>query len=123
MKNHKATVYDCLRSETPEGQIERIVVKDGYIEYRIWKPYCEFYNGKPVSFGRTCTMKYLATPDDMHLVFDDRYFIKDKRAESYTEDPEFYQKYALIGPMPKPIKGTWEDEMMDKMEKMKKRKK
>ena len=81
---NKLTIYECfVRLGIPESKIERFVVKDNYVEYRIWEPCSISYNGETYKYGRRCKVKYLT---------DERYFIKDQDAEFWTEDYEFYKQ-------------------------------
>lgn len=97
---NKLTIYECLvKWGIPESRIERFVVKDNYVEYRIWVP-CSISReyGTKYLYGRKCTVKYLTTPDELDLVFDERYFIKDQDAEFWTEDYEFYKQQTGVEP-------------------------
>ena len=70
---NKLTIFECfVRLGIPESKIERFVVKDNYVEYRIWEPCSISYNG--------------------------RYFIKDQDAEFWTEDYEFYKQQTGVEP-------------------------
>ena len=88
------TKYNKIQEE----RIEKIIVQDGFIEYRIWAPCSICTYGVVSSYGRKCTAKYIATPDDSDIIFDDKYFIKDDDAEFYTEDYEFYKKVTGVEP-------------------------
>ena len=88
---NKLTIYECfVRQGIPESKIERFVVKDNYVEYRIWEPCSISYNGETYKYGRRCKVKYLTTPDEMDLVFED--------AEFWTEDYEFYKQQTGVEP-------------------------
>lgn len=96
---NKLTIYECLiRLGTKESRIEKLIVKDNYVEYRIWEPASICYNGVEYAYGRRCRAKYLATPDELDLVFDESYFIKDEDGEYWTEDYEFYTQQTGLEP-------------------------
>lgn len=96
---NKLTIYECLvKWGIPESRIEKLVVKDNYVEYRIWDPCSICHNGETYKYGRRCKVKYLATPDEMDLVFDESYFVKDEDTEFWTEDYEFYKQQTGVEP-------------------------
>ena len=68
---NKLTIYECLvKWGIQESRIEKLVVKDNYVEYRIWEPCSISYSGKKhTKYGRRCSAKYLATPDELDLDF------------------------------------------------------
>jgi hypothetical protein len=109
----KISIRDFLESKINKRQIEKIVLDNGYIEYRIWSLSTISYDGKITSCGRKCVAKYLATPDDMGLYFNDNMYIKDERNEYYTEDFNFYED--LIGINPKQFIGLVDDEFYKKV--------
>lgn len=92
-----STVYNWLLQESPKEQIEKLML-DNCVEYRIWKPVVITYYDKIKSFGRRCTAKYLATLDESELLFNNGLYKKDKKAEVYTEDFDFYRLVSQIEP-------------------------
>lgn len=91
-------ILNNMGNPLKEEQVEKIVLQNGIIEYRIWRPCSIAHNGVVRSYGRNCSVKYLATPDDKDVVFNDKLFIKDDDAEFYTEDYEFYKKVTGVEP-------------------------
>ena len=91
-------ILNNMGNPLKEEQIEKIVLQDGIIEYRLWRPCSICHNGIVNSYGRNCYAKYLATADDMDVIFNDKLFIKDDDAEFYTEDYEFYKKVTGVEP-------------------------
>lgn len=109
----KISVEKFLESKINKRQIEKIILDNGYIEYRIWDAVTMTYDGKITSCGRKCVAKHLATPDDMDFCFKKNMYIKDKVDEFYTEDFNFYTD--VTGINPKEIIGLSFDEFDKKI--------
>ena len=107
------TIYEFLCTKINPDQIERIDLKDNYIEYRIWTLGSIDNDGKIVSCGKKCTAKYLATPDNLELLFDETKYITDDDNQFYTEDFDFYEK--VTGVDRRPYIGLTSQEFYEKI--------
>lgn len=99
-KMSKKSIYEVLKQKFKNKKIDRIILEDGYIEYRIWTLASEAKYGKVVSVGRKCLTKFLVDPDDMEILDNNSRFIKDSRAENYTIDFDFYKNITGVDPTP-----------------------
>lgn len=90
-----STVYKWLQENVKNGWIEQILLPNNYILYKVWIKSSILYDNLKIKYGRHCSAKYIATPDNLGLVFNYKLPItkKDKQDEYFTEDEEFYFKH------------------------------